>query len=116
MKDETREKLEEAVQSNLDLAIDAETCEEGSKALKAAVDGFDRLKEDEKRESKKEKILKWIAGIGAVLIPAVTVELLQERFLDKQAIRAYKFEETGSVTTTPGRNFIGSIFKMKRPK
>ena len=116
MQNETKKKLEEAVNSNLELAINAETCEEGSQALKAAVDGYDRLVEDEKKESKKDKILKWIAGIGTVLLPAIAVEMMQERFLDKQAIRAYKFEESGTVTTTPGRHFLSDIFKMKRPK
>ena len=116
MKDQTKQNLEEAVNNNLELAINADSCEEGSKALKAAVDGYDRLKEDEKKESKKDKVLKWIAGIGAVLLPAIAVELMQERFLDKQALRAYKFEETGTVTTTAGRSFMNDIFKMKRPK
>lgn len=124
MEQKTKDNLELAVSNCLDNIAASDTPEEACKLLNSAIEGYkvlrdEDLKEQERIEKEKEKkdlkkkILTWAGGILTVLLPAIVVEGMQERFMDKQANKAYEFEKTGTLTTTPGRNFIGGMFKPR---
>ena len=117
MEEKTRTNLERAVNACLEEAHDG-TAEQAATNLKAAIEGYDRLERADQREEEKKnikgKILGWIGGILTVLIPAIVVEGMQESFMDKQARRCYEFEQTGTITTIPGKNFVSNIFRPRR--
>ena len=62
----------------------------------------------EREENKKDRIIKYGIAIGSTLLE-VTV-------LIWGAKKSWKFEETGTITSTAGRSFMGKIFGIFKRK
>jgi hypothetical protein len=87
----------------MDKAIEIEKVDIDCKDKAAARESEQTLKGQQMREDRKDRIVKNIIGAAGVVLPLVvtiwgtTVSL--------------KFEETGTITTHSGRNFVQRLFR-----
>lgn len=113
-------KIDELLQEELELEIDElSKIEVGTDTYRTAVDGVTKLadrvikikeleaeteiKQKELDEEKKDRKIKNIlTGLGIAVPTGVTIW---------GTLKSLKFEETGTVTTSVGRQFINKLFK-----
>lgn len=89
----------------MDRAIEIEKIDIDCKDKAATREGELALKEQQMRDERKDRIVKNIIGAAGVVLPlAVTIW---------GTAVSLKFEETGTVTTQAGRNFVQRLFHKK---
>jgi hypothetical protein len=89
----------------MDRAIEIEKIDMDCKDKAATRESELALKEQQMRDERKDRIVKNIIGAAGVILPlAVTIW---------GTAVSLKFEETGTVTTQAGRNFVQRLFHKK---
>jgi hypothetical protein len=89
----------------MDRAIEMERIDMDCKDRAAARESEQALKEQQMREERKDRIVKNIIGAAGVVLPLVVTIWGTKVSL--------KFEETGTITTQTGRQFIQKLFHKK---
>lgn len=87
----------------MDKAIEIEKVDIDCKDKTAARESEQTLKEQQMREDRRDRIVKNVIGAASVVLPLVVT-------IWGTAV-SLKFEETGTITTHSGRNFIQRLFR-----
>ena len=108
--------LEEVIADRLAKAIDSNlTPEEQEKAFKDAMEAMSKLSDTEKETvDKRDKVLGWVfRGAEIIAVPLVMLGV-DYAFKWKLTKEVMHFEQHDTFTSTPGRGFIGSIFRFRK--
>ncbi len=89
----------------MDKAIEIEKVDIDCKDKAAARESEQTLKVQQMREERRDRIVKNIIGAAGVVLPLVVTIWGTKVSL--------KFEETGTITTQSGRNFVQRLFHKK---
>jgi hypothetical protein len=89
----------------MDRAIEIEKVDIDCKDKAAARESEQTSKEQQMKDDRKDRIVKNIIGAAGVVLPLV-VTIWGTRL-------SLKFEETGTITTYSGRNFVQRLFHKK---
>lgn len=95
----------DSVTKLMDRAIELEKLEVETESRDIDRVNDNYYKEQEMKANKKDRIVKDIINVASIVIP--TTLAVWGTFV------TLKFEETGTVTTTAGRNFISKLFPKK---
>lgn len=113
MEEKTVQNFEETVNVFLEKAVNAEDAEEAKLYMDAASNGVGKLLDDKKIDYQEfDKHNDLIVNGLLVTGGALLTKLIELAFMNHQVNKSLKFEETGVVTTTSGKQFLNRIFRF----
>ena len=101
-RNKNKELLEKVIEDRLEKCLDEDLKpEEREKAFDEAMEATDRANETKKNLIK-------LVEVAAIPVGLALVNIAAKSHL---ATRCFKFDETGTIGSTPGRSFLPSLFR-----